>query len=132
MNNLSLMIYAAEVVNNIKVPLVITSASMCIGGVIATISGNVGWSYYSWTEEEEKETSETLRKRLGRIGPRFVFTGLFLAFLTAVVPSSNTIYLIAASEAGETVVSSPEAKEMFNDIKTIIKQKLKSEAGEAK
>lgn len=132
MNNLSLMIYAAEVVNNIKVPLVITSLSMLIGGAISTISGNIGWSYYSFTSKEEKETSETLRKRLGKIGPRFVFTGIALAFFTAVVPSSNTIYLIAASEAGETVVSSPEAKEMFNDIKTIIKQKLKSEAGEVK
>jgi len=52
---------------------------------------------------------------------------LLLAFLT---PSKETIYLIAGSEAGEAVVTSPEGQEILNDIKQIIRGQLNSLKGE--
>lgn len=47
--------------------------------------------------------------------------------LSLLTPSSKTIYMIAASEAGETIVTSPEAREIFDDLKEVIKLKLKQE-----
>lgn len=41
------------------------------------------------------------------------------------VPPKATFYLIAGSEAGETVATSEDGKEILNDIKLIIKQQIK-------
>lgn len=46
-------------------------------------------------------------------------------FLMMLVPERDTIYLIAGSEVGEVVVNSPEAREILNDVKTVIKQQIK-------
>lgn len=55
---------------------------------------------------------------------------LIPAVLVTFVPSSKTIYLIAASEAGEAVVTNPDTIEMMGDLKAIIKKRLKEELGE--
>lgn len=60
--------------------------------------------------------------------PKFISLGWMipipLILLTIVIPSKNALYMIAASEAGETIVQSPEAKEIFNKMKTIIGNSL--------
>ena len=38
--------------------------------------------------------------------------------------------MIAASEAGETIVTSPDAKEMLGDLREIIRRKLKEQLKE--
>lgn len=40
---------------------------------------------------------------------------------------SWTIYMIAASEAGQRIVTSPDAIEMMTDLKDIIKKRLRDE-----
>jgi hypothetical protein len=52
--------------------------------------------------------------------------GIFVvaAFLAIAMPSKETIYLIAGSEAGEYVVKTPEAQEILTDIKEVIKLQL--------
>ena len=46
---------------------------------------------------------------------------LFVAFL---MPSAKTVYLIAASEAGETVATSEEGREMLKLLRERIKREL--------
>jgi hypothetical protein len=54
-----------------------------------------------------------------------LWIGLVLcSVLFCLIPSSETIYKIAASEIGETVVTSPEAKELYEDLKAIIKKQV--------
>ena len=56
------------------------------------------------------------------------YATLFGVLLAVFVPSKDTIYLMAASEAGEMVVNTPEAKEIMGDLKEILQiqlQKLK-------
>lgn len=43
------------------------------------------------------------------------------------LPSKSTLYMIAASEAGEAIVTSPDAVEMMGDLKQIIKKRLRDE-----
>lgn len=58
-----------------------------------------------------------------------ILTGLLLTFVFSVtlavfIPSKDTIYLIAASEAGEMVVKTPEAQEVLSDLKEILNVQL--------
>lgn len=50
----------------------------------------------------------------------------FLActLLAAIIPSRDTIYLIAGSEAGEAVVTSEAGQEILEDIQEVIRYQL--------
>lgn len=50
---------------------------------------------------------------------------LILGFVAIVIPSQRTIYMIAASEMGERVVSQPETKEMLGDLREVIAKQIK-------
>jgi hypothetical protein len=110
MNSLSWFLYLAEVVPDIGV-LLFTSG---------TIFG-LGSSFY-WL------MCSTQRNLYGK-GQPFYFTKiipvLIVVFtLGVLIPSEETIYLIAGSEAGVAVVTSPEGQEILNDIHQVIKHQL--------
>lgn len=122
MNSLSWMIYAADIVGNLSGFLM---ALAVIAFALAALSGcflAATFSTYSKEDDEYKKASAVSTAVLGKW-----WLAVVLALLYVVTPSSNTIYMIAASEAGETIVTSPEAREVFNDLKTIIKSKLKEQ-----
>jgi len=60
---------------------------------------------------------------MARLKTPFILWLCFLVF-AFLVPSKDTIYLIAASEAGEMVVNTPEAKEIMSDLKEILNIQL--------
>lgn len=115
MNSLSIMIYAASVSERIQVVLFISAG---IVGIILAL-----WAVFSAAEASASCTgSENWKKPVKKL-----WIPIALAVFGSVVPSQTTIYLIAASEAGETVVSSPEARELMGDLKEIIRRKLKEQ-----
>ena len=62
---------------------------------------------------------------------RTYLPSILVVFAIAIlIPSKETIYLIAGSEAGEYVVSTPEAQEIITDIHTIIKKQLEGYTSE--
>lgn len=113
MNTLSWMIYAADVVGKLGDGLLAMSLLGASGLAIGVVFRVV------LTEGE------------GSIRPivRWVWVPALAAIVTMFVPSTSTVYMIAASEAGETVVTSPEAIEMMGDLKAIIKKRLGEELG---
>ena len=116
MNSLSWMIYLAEICDRVQ----------NAAGFIAFMFGFMGLFGVgaAWAH---------LIIDGGRLRMPVIVTLLYLvieipmAAISVLTPSSSTIYMVAASEAGETVVSSPEAKEMLGDLKEIIRRKLKAE-----
>lgn len=118
MNTLSWLLYLAEVSENLRVVLNGAMVLICIFGLM--LLGAL-W-IFTFVEEAPKT-------------PAVAFTALWamLAVIGAagliLTPSSKTIYMIAASEAGETIVTSPEAVEMMGDLKAIIKKRLAAELG---
>lgn len=122
MNSLSWMIYAADVLSNIGgLLLFLAIASMIISvGVFIFAGPAIG----IWDEDDRQY--KHAKAALGFVLSKW-WVPLVCGFLWAVIPSQNTIYMIAASEAGETIVKTPEAQEIFNDLKTIIRQKLKEQ-----
>lgn len=134
MNALSWLIYAAGVLDGINIMLGIALGfsilAVCMSWTSRMLASAMvldmdlpsdfkpkgSRDYQKWEAWE----SVTRRKSIYLIP-------VALMVVMAVLPSSRTLWLIAASEAGETVVTSPDAIEMLNDLKAVIKDRLKSE-----
>lgn len=101
MNSVSWLLYAAEVVTSIK-------GAIAAAGMMAVIGLVFSWTPFLISGGDPEDWAQWL-KTLPR---KF---GLLVAILGAVfvvIPSNNTIMLIAASEIGETVLASKEAQRM--------------------
>lgn len=110
MNDLSWLIYAADVAGSVSGVLSVTA----FGSVVAGIGSGIGYlvmgespHVWSWDDAEAKVASHnatrTVLKKILKRAP-IVF---FAAALTAsVIPGKDTIYAIAASEVGENVLNS--------------------------
>lgn len=116
MNQLSWFLYLADIIPNIGVAATILLVIVLIAG--GPLMG--GWSY-AWVEGEIKA-----RPWYGT----FFCTILTLTVISVLVPSKETIYLIAGSQAGEYVVNTPQAQEILSDIHQIIRLQLQEMQGE--
>lgn len=136
MNTLSWLIYAAGVLDSVNFGL--SFAFFCAVGCIpvawfarGVTSANV--MEYDYPTEHRPDGSRDYRSwqtwvTATRRKALYVVPAAFYV-VVAVLPSSKTVWLVAASEAGETIVTSPDAIEMMGDLKAIIKQRLKNELG---
>lgn len=104
MNSLSIFLYFADVLGNLQGFLIFFTifGGFAVGGRAIYCSVEEVPFNYSWL-----------------LAP--ILTGLLGCF----IPSTNTMYLIAGSEAGEMVVNSQEGQEILNDVKLAIKNQLK-------
>lgn len=118
MNTLSWLIYFAEVLGNLRGVLV---GGAILSGILIGIRSLTAGLQSDFGDGKPGEWIRALR---------YCWVVAAFAVVAALMPSTKTLYLIAASEAGETVVTSPDAIEMMGDLKAIIKKKLKEELGE--
>lgn len=136
MNSLSWMIYAAEAVDGMKT-LFSSSATFLGVAIIVLWIGRVFTAAHLYDRDipsESKPNGSSEYQTWASIAALTRKKPLYAAFVlcaltAAIIPSTSTVYLIAASEAGETVVTSPDAVEMMGDLKAVIKKKLKEELG---
>jgi len=122
MNTLSWLMYVADVLPSVGVLFAVLGvAAVGATGIMLVIGA-------SMREYEKYDSPQHAAGRaLQRAGLLKVLPLAFPLILFAVViPSKQTILMIAASEMGETVVKSPEAQEIFTDLKTILKQQLEA------
>lgn len=106
MNNLSLLLYLSDV---------LYSTAFGIGMILS-----VFWGIYAVVVIACGPDFEDVPKPKT---PWLWVTGVLLVFL-ALIPSKETFYLIVASEAGETVVNSPDAKELMKDVREVLDAQL--------
>lgn len=111
MNSISWFLYLAETIGTINVVsgifLFLSISATCICGII-----------YANTYDCSRH--EGLTRFAKSWGERFSYLSVGLLFLTILVPSQKTLYLILASEAGEEVVTSDTGQKALN----VINQKL--------
>lgn len=113
MNSLSWFLYLADVIGNIQGLLIFFA-------VISGLSTLVWFFAKAYSVTDNDESAGRFANFTWYIPWVFVST----AFLASVIPSKDTIYLIAGSEAGEAVVTSTEGQEILNDIKEVIRYQL--------
>ena len=135
MNNLSWLLYAADVIpklGNMLSGLTLISF-LLVAGLIITSLINISEAKNrirydaNRTKQWHPEAKQQLVMWRG-ILRKSVYIGVPTVFLIALVaiaaPSSKTIYMIAGSEAGETVVTSEQGQAVLSDVQEIIKLQL--------
>lgn len=126
MNNLSWLLYLADVIPSIGLTIHVCTmtaiVALAVYGMAGLIWASTIWSYDDRRTVEMKEEFYDQRKWLPS---KQMFALIFgILIIVAIIPSKQTIYLIAASEAGQTVVTSPQANKMLTDIQEIIQLQL--------
>lgn len=119
MNNLSIILYLADILQNIK-PFFQTIGTLllivipCLWLIVAV--HNEQCTSYNSYQPWPKPVKWSI----------FLFiVGFILHSTAAAMPSRDTILLIAASEASEMVIQNDEVREVMGDVKEVIRQQLK-------
>lgn len=55
------------------------------------------------------------------------YASVFIWVIATLTPSSDAVYRIAASEAAAFIVNNPDARDLFTDLKLVIKKKLQDQ-----
>ncbi|CDO34890.1 hypothetical protein SPHV1_2140002 [Novosphingobium sp. KN65.2] len=113
MNNLSWMLYAADVSQSVSALL----GMIAFFGFLAFVGLMVGWfstydqpRIFSWEDQEKKTAAhEKIHNTLGGFAKVTALVAVVCGITASVIPSRNTIYAIAASELGEDVLKSQTA-----------------------
>lgn len=113
-NQLTWFLYFADILT--KIYLVLFWGSIVAGGVIS-------FCYFIYTIGIESLPSF-------RLFFLVVIPSAFVLLLSCFIPSEDTMYRMAASEAGEMVVKDEYTQEVLDDLKEVIKYQLKSLKGE--
>lgn len=106
MNTLSWLLYAAEVLGNVQNVSVVAATVTGIAAV--TCLGAAGMVISSYPDDNDRANHAWL---LSKVKP-LVIACFCAGLLAALLPSKNTIMLIAASEVGETILTSEKAQEI--------------------
>lgn len=118
MNNLSWFLYLADVLPSFASGVGTASALTLFFGIPL-------WMLWYFSTIDDKPQYKPNGKLI------YVFlVSLVVLALSSLIPSKETIYLIAGSEAGEAVVTSEEGKEILNDIHQVIRHQLSTLKGE--
>jgi hypothetical protein len=116
MNPLSWLLYFAEVVPNISIFLFTLGIACTILTVTCFIfyynDRDTAGSRY-WGDEKRAAAAKSAAAWMKR-WPKLLAFGLLFLFLSDLIPSKQTIYLIAASEVGEEVVKDPRVQSVTN------------------
>jgi hypothetical protein len=117
MNTFSWLLYFADVVGNLKVVFGLSMVAMIVSSVVLFVTG-----------QAEKDFSNDVEARDSRwkSGRKTALIAFGLALLLAVMPSRLTIYGIAASEYGELVLNTPEARKLGDLIYQRLLEELQS------
>lgn len=125
MNSLSWFIYLADVLHNLGN----TMATVAFAGIFISAMGTVLYIIVSLTAADKTDRdSEWAIKFLPTAKVMYrVWMAVWVVsvLLHSLLPSRNTMYMIAASEAGQMIIDNKGTQEIVGDLKDIITDKLK-------
>lgn len=131
MNNLSILLYASDTVYRMTdlcwFLLIMGWAVYLVHKTVVKI-----WAADIWLGDDAdvKERKLSIRKTSILPNKGWIIGSIIFAFFLTSIPSKDTLYMIAASEAGEVVINSEEGKKIMSDVKEIIDiqlEKLKAQ-----
>lgn len=121
MNTLSILLYLSEVIYSLAQVSIMGLIIFWLGYFLYTL-GQKMWAdgIYSFDGPElVKKKKEIQLKSVMPPKKYFMWTAV-VVFLLVIIPSKETFYMIVASEAGETIVKTPEAQELMKDVREVL------------
>lgn len=125
MNNLSIALYAIEVLGNLNNLLVMTAV---FSGCFLIVAFFFKFMSSDRSYPSEAKANDDATKAVKFLLPIFIVATLF----GVTIPNKDTIRLIVASEFGETLYKSEDVQEMVNPAKKALKKWLNDYSKEAK
>lgn len=129
MNNLSWFLYFIDILGNLQILIWLSVGFLAVAIVVAWIRGSIIRDDWHYNTEEWKKGYLMQWNSFKLLIP----IGL-LAFLGSIIPSSQTMYMVAASEIGERIVSLEEVKVLggevgglASDTITLLREKIQEE-----
>lgn len=122
MNTLSILIYLAEVIPNLVSFSVVGSIMYVIGIHLYEMFRQM-WAgdVYSFTPKAIRAKKEKAQGDGFKFHKKATIFAVVTCAIATLVPSRDTIHLIAGSEAAEYAVNTEYGKEIFKDIQDAIK-----------
>jgi len=121
MNSLSWLLYFAEVLPNVSGAIGILSSLFMVFWMAHGITA-VSLSDWSFSTKKEKEVKDKIRDSAWNT--KHIVAAVSILLVTLLIPSTQTIYMIAGSEAAETAVTSDYGQEIMDDLKAILEIQL--------
>lgn len=125
MNTLSWLLYGADVLNNLGTFFTVIGIVSLIIAIPTTLCGYI----IVWDIKKDRSSNEIWfepRKYVRIVAILALVVGIALNLISIIIPSKQTMYMIAASEMGEVVIKSDEGAEIYNELKAIVMNNLKS------
>ncbi len=134
MNSLSWLIYAIHLFGNLGALLAtLAFASFGILAIVTIcrlVGNNDRIEKYGTRGAERAAINAEIKdtnKAIARMALKFVWIPVVLGLIASVIPDRRTMYLIAASEIGERVVTSEKVVGVFDPSIDLLKNWIKSE-----
>jgi len=129
MNDLSILLYLAEVSGNAKIVAGVSAFLSTVAAtmfLVGTFVMGVDRAGYEEGDRRFKEADVYYKtwKKLFRISCVVLLVSVTIATFA---PSRQTVYLIAGSEAGEMVVTSEEGQAILDDVRAVIRSYSREE-----
>ncbi len=125
MNTVSFLIYLTHVLPTLGAIFGVSAIVLglvTVGSVVVWLIAKGEASSYRATEDDKRFPS-TVFSVLKFASVTFVVSAL----LAVILPNQQTMYMIAASELGEEVIVSPEAKQLYQDLRNVLSSYKKTE-----
>ena len=116
MNSLSWFLYLGAVSGQLSTLFSLVGVLMMVSGAVSILPGRI----IPWNNPDHPENVRTRNffKKWSAIGTIF---GFVMVSISIFIPDQRTVYLIAASEVGNQVVTSEEGQELYGELKTALK-----------
>lgn len=124
MNSLSWLLYAADVAGTIKTSGGLLAVFGLAGAVCAYPASFMAGETWSWNTEEENAVARARPAQIQKVAKSVAIASLVVLGIGALLPSRNTIMLIAASEVGETMLASEEVQRLGGEAGALAKDSL--------
>lgn len=113
MNDLSLFLYITELAGRVGIVALLAGVALALAAFVLPPKGVKAFS-----DEHDHPFMGFDRLK------NWFIAWLILLAVSFFTPSRETLYMMAASEAGEAVATSPDGKQMLDKVKAIINTQL--------
>jgi hypothetical protein len=126
MNMLSWLLYVADVVSNI-------SGFIIFGAVVLFAFPVILWTAYAIRRSDWYDSPTYYKARNVPVPTqpkhtvKYIFGAVVCSLIAVALPSKTTIYLIAASELGEKVITGPDSQKTLTLLQQRIQRYLESD-----